>query len=62
MLVGNADDTFAQLVIKLHVKCFVFVGRNDVGIPHVAIHQRSFDVNFVFVIGVVDFVAGTNQN
>ena len=48
--VADADGAVAQTVVKPYAKRFLRVSCNNIGAFHVAVHQRSFDVDFVLVV------------
>ena len=48
--VADADDAFTHIIVKVHIHGLPPITRLNVWIAHVAIGQRAFDVDFVFVV------------
>ena len=53
LFVADADDTFTQIIVEVHINGLTPIARLDVRMAHVAIGKRAFDVDFVFVIDEV---------
>ena len=48
--VADADDAFTHIIVEVHINGLSPITRLNVWIAHVAIGQRAFDVDFVFVV------------
>ena len=51
--VADADDALTHIIVEVHINGLSPITRLDVRIAHVAVAQRAFDVDFVFVINEV---------
>ena len=60
LFVADANDALTHILVEVHVDGLPPITRLNVRIAHVAVAQRAFDVNFVFVvdeIGWFEFLA-----
>ena len=48
--VADADDALTHIIVEVHINGLTPITRLNVWIAHVAIGQRAFDVDFVFVV------------
>ena len=48
--VADADDTFTHIIVEVHINGLSPITRLNVRIAHVAVAQRTFYVDFVFVV------------
>ncbi len=51
--VADADDTLTHIIVEVHINGLSPITRLDIWMAHVAIAQRAFDVDFVFVVNEV---------
>ena len=51
--VADADDALTHIIVEVHINGLTPITRFDVRIAHVAVAQRAFDVDFVFVVNEV---------
>ena len=51
--VADADDAFTHIIVEVHINGLTPITRFDVRIAHVAVAQRAFYVDFVFVVNEV---------
>ena len=51
--VADADDALTHIIVEVHINGLSPITRLNVRIAHVAIGQRAFDVDFVFVVNEV---------
>ena len=48
--IADADDALTQIIVEVHINGLSPITRLNVRIAHVAVAQRAFDVDFVFVV------------
>ena len=48
--VADADDAFTHIIVEVHINSLSPITRLNVRIAHVAVAQRAFYVDFVFVV------------
>ena len=48
--VADTDDAFTHIIVEVHINGLSPITRLNVRIAHVAVAQRAFDVDFVFVV------------
>jgi hypothetical protein len=53
--VADADDAFTHIIVEVHINGLTPITRLDVGMAHITVAQRAFDVDFVLIVdeGVV---------